>query len=76
MCWRHVLLCRVSTVACGAPELRPESHVLAAVSPELLDRMRASPHDYFRFINHEWTARVCDVFGPGHPASANCSIAR
>ena len=57
----------LSTIACGAPELRPESHVLAAVSPELLERMRASPHDYFRFINHEWTARVCDVFGRDIP---------
>jgi len=57
----------VSAVACGAPELRPESHVLAAVSPELLERMRATPHDYFRFINHEWTARVCEVFGRDIP---------
>jgi Uncharacterized protein conserved in bacteria (DUF2252) len=53
----------VTAVACDAPELRPEANVLAVASPELLDRMRATPHDYFRFINHEWTARVCDVFG-------------
>ena len=57
----------VSAVACGAPELRPDSHVLAVVSPELLERMRATPHDYFRFINHEWTARVCDVFAQDIP---------
>ena len=57
----------VSAVACGAPELRPESHVLAVVSPELLERMRATPHNYFRFINHEWTARVCDVFAQDIP---------
>lgn len=54
-------------VACGAPELRPESHVLAVVSPELLERMRATPHNYFRFINHEWTARVCDIFAQDIP---------
>jgi hypothetical protein len=56
-----------TAVACGAPELRPEADVLALVPPELLERMRASPHDYFRFINHEWTARVCDVFARNIP---------
>ncbi len=56
-----------SAVACGGPELRPESHVLAVASPELLERMRATPHDYFRFINHEWTARVCEVFAQDIP---------
>jgi hypothetical protein len=48
--------------ACGAPALRPSADVLANVPPELLERLRGSPHNYFRFINHEWTARVCDVF--------------
>jgi Uncharacterized protein conserved in bacteria (DUF2252) len=64
-----VTLCWVvaSAVACGAPELRPESRVLAVVSPELLERMRATPHDYFRFINREWTARVCDIFAQDIP---------
>src|SRR5262245_3256513 len=52
----------MTAVACSAPELRPQADVLAAASPELLERMRATPHDYFRFINHEWTARVCELF--------------
>ena len=52
----------VAAVACSDPELRPEAKVLAVASSEVLERMRATPHDYFRFINHEWTARVCEVF--------------
>jgi len=52
----------LTAVACGSPELRPQAAALAVASPELLARMRAAPHDYFRFINHEWTARVCDLF--------------
>lgn len=63
-----VLWLTPSAVACRTPELRPESDVLAAVPPELLARMRASAHDYFRFINHEWTARVCDVFARDIPS--------
>jgi len=53
-----------TTVACGGPELKPAPDVLAVVSSDVLERMRATPHDYFRFINHEWTARVCEVFAP------------
>jgi hypothetical protein len=41
--------------------------VLAVASPELLERMRATPHDYFRFINYEWTARVCELFAQDIP---------
>jgi len=65
----HITLLWVvaTTIACGAPELSPETAVLAVVSPEVLERMRATPHDYFRFINHEWTARVCDVFASDVP---------
>src|SRR5678816_2151545 len=65
----HITLLWVvaTTIACGAPELSPEAAVLAVVSPEVLERMRATPHDYFRFINHEWTARVSDVFASDVP---------
>ena len=42
--------------------LRPPSEVLAAASPELVDRLRADPFTYFRFINRAWTARVCAAF--------------
>jgi hypothetical protein len=30
----------------------------------LRDRLRDDPYNYFRFINHEWTSRVCEVFAP------------
>ena len=57
----------LTAVACRAPELKPQAEVLAVASPELLERMRATPHDYFRFINHEWTARVCELFAQDIP---------
>jgi hypothetical protein len=34
----------------------------------LLDRLRADPYNYFRFINHEWTSRVCDIFAADVPS--------
>ncbi|HEU4935882.1 MAG TPA: DUF2252 family protein [Vicinamibacterales bacterium] len=43
--------------------LTAEPAALAAAAPELLDRLREDPYNYFRFINHEWTSRVCEVFG-------------
>jgi hypothetical protein len=62
-----IVVAVVTAVGCRSPELKPEADVLAVASPELLARMRATPHDYFRFINHEWTARVCDLFARDIP---------
>ena len=42
--------------------LRPTPEALASASPELLDRLRADPFTYFRFINRAWTTRVCAAF--------------
>src|SRR5262245_11516163 len=42
--------------------LRPFPEALAAATPELIDRVRADPFTYFRFINRAWTARVCERF--------------
>jgi uncharacterized protein (DUF2252 family) len=42
--------------------LRPFPEALAAAPPSLLDRVRADPFTYFRFINRAWTARVCELF--------------
>jgi hypothetical protein len=42
--------------------LRPLPAVLAGASPELLNRLKADPFTYFRFINRAWTERVCEVF--------------
>jgi Uncharacterized protein conserved in bacteria (DUF2252) len=43
-------------------QLRPNPAALASASPELVDRLRADPFTYFRFINRAWTARVCEAF--------------
>jgi hypothetical protein len=46
----------------GQLALRPFPEALAAAPPELIDRLRADPFTYFRFINRAWTARVCEAF--------------
>jgi hypothetical protein len=33
-----------------------------AVPPDLLARLRQSPHAYFRFVNRQWTQAVCDEY--------------
>lgn len=50
----------LSTAAHG--QIRPEPAALAAASADLLDRLKADPYAYFRFVNRSWTARVCQVF--------------
>ena len=47
----------------GAAPLRPNLESLERAAPELIERLRADPYNYFRFINRSWIARVCDVFG-------------
>ena len=46
-----------------AEPLRPDRESLERAAPALLDRLRADPYDYFRFVNRPWIARVCDDFG-------------
>jgi len=43
-------------------QLRPEPDAIALAAPELVERLRADPIAYFRFVNRPWIARVCDVF--------------
>ena len=43
-------------------QLRPDPAALALASPQLLERLRADPFAYFRFVNRAWTARVCAAF--------------
>jgi hypothetical protein len=61
----------VVLTALGLPsaraQLRPDPAALAAAPRELVDRMRADPFTYFRFINRAWTARVCEVFSDVPP---------
>jgi hypothetical protein len=53
----------ILTGARSAPApLRPEPDAIAFAPRELLDRLRADPMDYFRFVNRPFIARVCDVF--------------
>jgi uncharacterized protein DUF2252 len=49
------------------PPLTAEPAALAAAPPELIDRLRADPYNYFRFTNHEWTSRVCQIFAADLP---------
>ena len=63
---RVVLAVLVVDASAGCADRRAltaEPAALAAAAPELLDRLREDPYNYFRFINHEWTSRVCEVFG-------------
>src|SRR5262249_9534628 len=34
----------------------------AGAAPELVERLRAEPFAYFRFVNRAWTSRVCQMF--------------
>jgi hypothetical protein len=47
-------------------QLRPNPTALDAAPTDLLERLRADPLAYFRFINREWIARVCEVFKDVH----------
>lgn len=46
----------------GPGPLRAEPESLEHATPELIERLRAEPYDYFRFVNRPWIARVCDDF--------------
>jgi uncharacterized protein (DUF2252 family) len=46
----------------GRGQLRPHPAALEGASAELIDRLRADPFTYFRFINRAWTERVCEAF--------------
>ena len=52
----------VSSPASAQRQLQPDPVVLVAAPAELIDRLRADPFTYFRFINRAWTARVCEAF--------------
>jgi len=62
----HLVLATICIALTAVPSaqgpLRPLPEALAAAPAELVDRLRADPFTYFRFINRPWTARVCEVF--------------
>jgi Uncharacterized protein conserved in bacteria (DUF2252) len=53
----------VMGTAHGAGPLRAEPESLERAAPELIERLRADPYNYFRFVNGPWIARVCDDLG-------------
>ncbi len=53
---------------CGQRHLIVDPAVLAATPPAALARVRADPFQYFRLTNHEWTARVCEIFAADLPS--------
>ena len=57
-----LVLALVATTVASRRELGADAALLAAAPPDLLQRLRATPYNYFRFVNHEWTARVCEIF--------------
>ena len=61
------MLALISVSAIGAARssepIRAEPQSLEAVPAGLIERLRADPYVYFRFVNRAWIGRVCEVFG-------------
>ena len=64
----------VAAAACGHRELQADREALAAAPPDLLIKLRADPYNYFRFINHEWTSRVCEVLAGDLPSQPTVQL--
>jgi Uncharacterized protein conserved in bacteria (DUF2252) len=62
-CLFTVIAVALMETAHGAGPLRAEPESLQRAAPELIERLRADPYNYFRFVNRSWIARVCDDFG-------------
>jgi len=58
-----VVAVAVMGTAHAAGPLRAEPESLERAAPELIERLRADPYNYFRFVNRTWIARVCDDLG-------------
>jgi len=59
------LLAAISFILAAAStsaQVQPEPDAIHLAPREVIDRVRADPVAYFRFVNRPWTARVCDVF--------------
>jgi len=65
-----VLIGVVGGMGCARSHLDISNEVLATATPEVLERVRANPYNYFRLVNREWTTRVCEMLAadlPGQP---------
>ena len=58
-----VISVAVMGTAHAAGPLRADPESLGRAAPELIERLRADPYNYFRFVNRPWIARVCDDLG-------------
>ena len=59
------LLSAVSLILLAAStsaQVRPEPDAINLARREVIDRLRADPVAYFRFVNRPWIARVCEMF--------------
>jgi hypothetical protein len=59
------LLAAISLVLVAAStsaQIRPEPDAINLAPRAVIDRLRADPIAYFRFVNRPWIARVCEVF--------------
>jgi hypothetical protein len=52
----------VLVAASATAQVRPEQDAISLAPREVIDRLRADPIAYFRFVNRPWIARVCDMF--------------
>jgi len=50
------------TAAAASAQVRPAQDAINLAPREVIDRLRADPIAYFRFVNRAWIARVCDMF--------------
>ena len=57
----------LGALACSGRPLRADEATLATLPADVVNQLRDDPFNYFRFINHEWTARVCEVFSADLP---------
>jgi hypothetical protein len=58
-----VVLAAGSVAGAPAPTpLRPDAGRPAAAPPALQEKLREDPFVYFRFLNTEWAAAVCEAF--------------
>ena len=64
--YRYSVLCLILVAlmpaAYGREPIRPDFKAVESAAPQLIERLRADPYDYFRFVNRSWIARVCGDF--------------
>src|SRR5262245_47405196 len=62
-----VLVLSAVALASAFAQIRADSQTLAAAPPELLARVKATPLNYFRFVNKPWIEAICRRFAEDVP---------